>query len=915
HVGASGVPRGGAIIALGRRSGAPAGPGNLEIIEADLHIGASGVPRGGAIIALGRPSGAQVSAGDLEIVEADIHVGASGVPRGGAIIALERCASPSPSPAPRIECGSVAAPPAAMAPLIAREPALAAIEAAGRAVAAGGCALVTVWAAAGLGKSRLVEAAVPRLRDAGLAVVHTRAPGLAAMIELAAAGGDRTGAASAVDRAALDAIAGRRAIAGSAAEQLAAAAGALRQAAARALAAILAGAGPRAIVVDDAHSADPIVLDALELATLAPGAGVLVLALARPALAATRPRWGRRAARAEAIALEPLDREAGCRLVRALLPAGAAVPRAALDRLVDRAGGVPLHLVELVAAVLRADRARGETTAATRGALPTDLVELPAEIGVIAWAVADELAALPAGAAAAAEALAVGARDVARAEVSRLFDALDAAGVAIDLDPGVAIADLVAAGVLVDAPGVSGAPGAHRALRFRHDLVRDAIAQRVDPARRGAIHRAMLGLATTPDERARHAEGAGDRATAAIAWHDAARAALARHDDLAAETALGRALACSEARDAARGAVLRQRGGARARLGRHDAAARDFAAARELACAAGDHSAAIDVLLDEATALDWALHYQVSAARAGEAAALAHGDEPPLRRARLAMAAARTMWRAGDGERAIAPCRAAIALADAVGADGYATAIACRLMLGFILGGRGDTEAAAAILDEALAEATARGDLLHIAAARCNRYPVHAARGDAAGLRADLAALAAAGRELGVAVTEYRGELYQALVGLWCDDDAGALVHARAARRVEAADPALFPRPRAALVLAELAARRDDAPDAAAWCHLARPGAAADTAAAIDLVMLDGLTAWLAGRLTLSAATALAHRAIAVAEHEAAFQLLELTARTAARRGDPFAAAAAHRAARTLPAHLPRFIAGASASA
>jgi hypothetical protein len=83
---------------------------------------------------------------------------------------------------------------------------------------------------------------------------------------------------------------------------------------------------------------------------------------------------------------------------------------------------------------------------------------------------------------------------------------------------------------------------------------------------------------------------------------------------------------------------------------------------------------------------------------------------------------------------------------------------------------------------------------------------------------------------------------------------------------------------------------------------------AAATAAAIDAVMLDGLTAWLASRLDLAAATALARRAIAVAEHEAAFQLLELAARTAARRGDRRTAAAAHRAARTLPTHLPRFI-------
>lgn len=833
-------------------------------------------------------------------------------------------------------------------PLVARGQPLAEIETAARSVRAGGSALITVWGGPGLGKSRLSEAVAADLRTCGLVTMVARAPTIAMMIDRVVDRADERVSDRApapaddradervddradervadrvselvadrvservagqldrpcgvgtldADRAALEVMAGRRGIAGTAAEPMAPAPGALRQAAARALARMLAPGGQaRAIVVDDAHAADPIVLDALELATLAPG-GVLVVALARPQLAATRPRWSRRAVAARSLTLAPLDREAGRELVRALLPAGAAVPGAAIDRLVDRAGGVPLHVIELVAAVLRADRARGGTGAATRGALPTDLVELSPDTSVIAWAVGDQLAGLPAGAALAAEVLALATRPIRRAEVVALFDALDAAGVRSALDPDVAIADLVAAGVLVELPADAGLLG------FRHDLIRDAIAQRVDAARRAAIHRTLGGLASGPGERAHHAEGAGDRAGAALAWLDAARTALARHDDLAVETALGRALACGAPPSAA---VLRQRGSARARLGRHDAAAADFAAARALAWAAGDRGAAIDALLDEATALDWALHHRAAAACADQAAALAGRDEPALRRARLAMAAARTAWRAGDAARAIAPCREAIALADPLGADGYETRIACRLMLGFIVGGLGDIAEASALLDRALTEATARGDLQHAAAARCNRYPVHAARGDAAALRADFAAFTAAGRELGVAVTEYRGELYQALLALWCGDDATALVHARAAHRLEAADPELFPRPRAALVIAELAARRRDAATVAAV--LAAIAAAPPSAlAAIDAIMRDGLSAWLAGRLELAVATELADAAIAAGEPEAAFQLLELAACAAAQRGDLAAAALAQRVARSRPPSLPRFL-------
>jgi ATP/maltotriose-dependent transcriptional regulator MalT len=121
-------------------------------------------------------------------------------------------------------------------------------------------------------------------------------------------------------------------------------------------------------------------------------------------------------------------------------------------------------------------------------------------------------------------------------------------------------------------------------------------------------------------------------------------------------------------------------------------------------------------------------------------------DDPPACRARLAMAIGRTAWRSGDPEAAIAPCRHALAIAEALGAAAYEVAIGCRLMLGCILGGRGRIDEAAQILEDARVLAESRGDLLHGAAARCNRFPVHAARGDLRALRADLVAFAAAGR-------------------------------------------------------------------------------------------------------------------------------------------------------------------------
>jgi predicted Ser/Thr protein kinase len=796
---------------------------------------------------------------------AEIAIGPRGVPRGAAIIALARQAQAGPEVGP----GAPPRPAAAPRELLGRDAALATLERACAAAAGGAPTLVTVWGDPGLGKSRLAAAAAELARRSGFHVVTAAAPDAAAL-----------GAAIARPEASVAAPA----IAGAPLPTP----GALRLAAARALARALHEApAPIALLIDDAHAADPVALDAIELATLAPAGRLLVVALARPALAVTRPRWGRRATSPVAIELRPLDRDAGRALARAHLPEAAAVPAAALDRLVERAGGVPLYLVELVRAV---------RAGALRGALATDRLELPEHHAIVAWAVADQLAALAPSAVAAAEALAIAAPALAPAAQTALGDAMVAAGAPLELDLGVAARELAAAGVLAETAG---------AVRFRHELVREAIAERVDPARRERIHRAVLlaGLATTPAERARHLEGAGERDAAAAAWRAAAAAAEARHDELAAEHALERALACA----APSAELLRRRGAIRARLGRHDAAAADFAAARDHARASGDRGALLDALLDEATALDWALHHADAAACVRAALAAASADsagEPPLRRARLAMATGRAAWRRGDAAGAIEPCRRALALAAPLGDAGYETAMASRLILGFLLGGRGELDEATALLDEALAEATARGDLQHAAAARCNRYPIHAARGDAAALRADLAAFAAAGRELGVAVTEYRGELYQALVARWCDDDDAALAHARAARRLEEADAALLPRPQAALLLAELAVRAGDGDAAARWhaCAGAAP------LAGIDAIMHRGLGASLAGQLSLAAATALAHEAIAAGEPEAALQLLELAAVAAERRGASREAAGARAAARALPPRLPRFL-------
>ncbi|HMG55398.1 MAG TPA: protein kinase, partial [Kofleriaceae bacterium] len=467
--------------------------------EAGRHVAA--IVRGDARASAERLADGLRAAGavDVELVEIELPTGRRGVPISPAIVELGRRRGRAADPVGDLVAGPVAGPAHGAPPLIGRAGVVSAIAAAAR---SGTSVLATIWGEVGIGKSRVAEAIGDALARDGLAVIHARAPSLAELADRLDC--DRL---DPIDRAALGAVTGRTVVDGSAAAPFAAAPGALRQAAARALARALI-ADRRVLVIDDAHDADPIALDAIELATMDAERGPVVIALARPALAITRRRWGRRAAVLESTALAPLTGEDGRSLIRALLPATAVVPGAALDRLVERCGGVPLYVIELVAALRRAG---GGSAVGTRGALPTDLVTVPEHHDVVAWAVADELAALSADTRAVVEAIAVAGRPFAAAEIAPLFAALEAEAVRIELDPGSAVAQLITAGVVVDRGG---------ALGFRHAIVRDAIAARVADPRRAAIHRAMLasGLAMTTAEYAHHAERAGDHAAAAVAW-------------------------------------------------------------------------------------------------------------------------------------------------------------------------------------------------------------------------------------------------------------------------------------------------------------------------------------------------------------------------------------------------------------
>ncbi len=139
----------------------------------------------------------------------------------------------------------------------------------------------------------------------------------------------------------------------------------------------------------------------------------------------------------------------------------------------------------------------------------------------------------------------------------------------------------------------------------------------------------------------------------------------------------------------------------RQRLGRYDDALDDFAAARELARAAGDATAEVEILLDEATALDWMNDYARSEERviAAETLARERGLASPTIEASLLLGLGRSRHRYSREDEAAPLIELAAELAFHLGDEAYETRVVALLMLGFINQGTGRLEAAARVLD------------------------------------------------------------------------------------------------------------------------------------------------------------------------------------------------------------------------
>ncbi|HYN19013.1 MAG TPA: AAA family ATPase, partial [Actinomycetes bacterium] len=121
---------------------------------------------------------------------------------------------------------------------------------------------------------------------------------------------------------------------------------------------VLAGRHQLVVVIDDLHWAQPALLDLVEqVVALAREAPILMVAVARPELLEQRPGWSGGRLNASTMLLEPLAAEESATLLEHL--AGeAALPADATDRITRTAEGNPLFLEELLAMLIEEGRLR-----------------------------------------------------------------------------------------------------------------------------------------------------------------------------------------------------------------------------------------------------------------------------------------------------------------------------------------------------------------------------------------------------------------------------------------------------------------------------------------------------------------------------------------------------------------------------
>ncbi len=569
--------------------------------------------------------------------------------------------------------------------------------------------------------------------------------------------------------------------------------------------------GPLLVILDDAHLADDVIIAALEHAALAEaGAPIWVCALGRPSFEVHYPSWGERAAHREVHHLGVLDPEAAARLCRQLLRPVINVSEAAIRRIIDRARAIPLLLVEIV----RNLRRNGHIRRHARGDewfLANDGLDRLPDLPMLEWLAEAELDALAPTLRAHARLIALLGDDVKIPEVEGVLLRLELAGRAaeLSLDARTGIRRLISADVLtLEREG---------RVRFRHALTREAVARSTPASLQRVIHLSAFEYyreATTLAEEHRmtqlayHAAGAGRRNDAASAFLELAERAQARHAYLEAELLYNSAI---EQCDVPSRRAFRGRALMRYRLERYQDALADFTCAREAANADGDTKDEIEILLDEATALDWMDEYTSSEARVDRARALASSTPvSSALEARLLLGRARSLYRFSRGEEAAELLERAVTLAEQLGDAAYETHVISLIVLGSIYPALNRLEDARQVISRTVHLCEKHGDMLHLVGAINSRALYRACLGDRAGMHADFVRVLSLARELGHRTPELYAHYNLAEYLTLMDDIEAAEPHVARAVEIEEHRAGAAVRPVVVLLAARIRLYRGD---------------------------------------------------------------------------------------------------------
>jgi class 3 adenylate cyclase/tetratricopeptide (TPR) repeat protein len=262
---------------------------------------------------------------------------------------------------------------------------------------------------------------------------------------------------------------------------------------------VVARRRPLVVVVDDLHWAQPTLLDLLEqVVTLAVDVPILLVAVARPELLEQRTSWAGGQRSASTLLLEPLGADESATLVEQLA-GDAPLPSDATGYLSRVAEGNPLFLEELLAMLIEEDRLRLEGGRWVADGLAA--ATIPPTIQAVLAARLDRLAA---------EERAVLDRASVMGQVFDRTAVLALSPQAARADVPVHLLSLVRKQLLRPSEG---SLGGRDGLQFRHLLVRDVAYESLPKQTRAELHERYAGwLASTAGARGRELEEL-------IGWH------------------------------------------------------------------------------------------------------------------------------------------------------------------------------------------------------------------------------------------------------------------------------------------------------------------------------------------------------------------------------------------------------------